>query len=103
MAPDHRARGGDTLKLVLAWDFVGVRWYGGGNADLVNCSRRFAQAKQRCRGFEILGTVGVEERVDRVVGERYRRKPMARGPLIDLANAFLVYCTAQIFAQPHRP
>ncbi len=45
----------------------------------------------------------VEERVDRLVGEGDRGEAMAPGPLIDLANAFRVHRTAQIFAQPHRP
>jgi hypothetical protein len=41
MAPDQQARGGDALKLVLAWGFVGVPLVWGIAQTLVNALKAF--------------------------------------------------------------
>src|SRR5215469_13636674 len=53
--------------------------------------------------FEILRTVGVEERVDRAMSERDRNEAMTRRPFVDLTYAVVDNCAAEILAQPQRP
>ena len=62
-----------------------------------------ANAEQPLGLGQVLGAVGVEERIDRIGREGHLDQTVAGGPDVDLADAFLDHRRAQFVGQTHRP